>query len=177
MCTRTTLGELVRHAFNTIIAEIIPTSSSLQVRILMDEMSLYLPNRAGEFNRSVRALAEAQVNIVAFSIDQSGPYNIIRLVCDKPQIAKEQLEKYAVGVSNAKVLAIPLPHEPGRLHRVVELLANQKINIEYGYQAPRPGSTEAIVFFKTNDNNRARQLLLDNQLEDLDSITEASASE
>ena len=137
---------------------------------MINEISLYLPDKPGEFDRCLTALAEADVNVLAFSVDRAGPYSILKLICDDPHKAEEQLNKYAFGVSKTKVLAIPLPHRPGQLRKVTEVLASHRINVDYGYLTLRPKNNTAIVLLKTNNDKVARRILRRKGLRDLISI-------
>lgn len=130
---------------------------------MVTELSLHVPNRPGEFAKILKVLAEIKVNVLAFTIDAAGgSFGIIRLVCRPVEEAIDQLYKYAYSIKKEQVLAIPMPQEPGQLQPIVELLAKEGINIEYGYLTLRPGTNEAIVMLKPNKYEQAIEFLKKN---------------
>jgi len=142
--------------------------------LMITEISLHVPNRPGQFARTLKSLAKGNVNVLAFAIDQAGVYSIMRLVCHPLDKAVEQLQKYAYSIVQERLFAIPIPQESGKLQPVTELFGKNDINIEYGYLTLRPGTNEAIVLLKTDDDEKekiARKLLIENGCEDLDDLT------
>lgn len=137
---------------------------------MLDEIILYVPNVPGQLKMALKALAEGQVNLLAFSLEQAGPYGIVRLIADDLERAEEQLRKHAFGLLKTKVFAIAMPHKPGALQDVTEALAAEGINIEYGYVAMPRKTTEAIILLKINREEEARALFREKGIQDLDEI-------
>ncbi len=139
---------------------------------MIDEITLYVPNVPGQLDRAFKALAEAQVNLLAFSLEQAGAYGIVRLIADSIENARNQLEKYAFGLTTTKVFAIEMPHKPGALQDVTEALATAAINIEYGYVAMPRRTTEAIILLKVKEEKEkdAKRVLAEKGIRDLDEI-------
>jgi len=139
---------------------------------LIDEITLYVPNIPGQLDRALRALAEAQVNLLAFSLEQAGPYGIVRLIADSVEKAEEQLKKYAFGLTRTKVFAIEMPHKPGALQDVTQALAASAINIEYGYVAMPRRTTEAIILIKIKEGKEedAKRVFVGKGIQDLNEL-------
>ena len=137
---------------------------------MLTELSLYLPNKAGQLNAVLTELSMANVNVLALSIDQAGVYSAVRIICDDVRKAKTKLKGPRYFYSETKVFAIPLPHHAGELKKVTQLLSDNGINIEYGYLGWSPGLQNAIVLLKTNNVNRARKILRASDYEDLTNI-------
>lgn len=138
---------------------------------MIDEITLYVPNLSGQLNRSLKALAEAEVNLIALSVEQTGAYSIVRLVPDDVEKAERQLQKYAFGLSKTKVLAVAVPDKPGGLQDVTEIFAANGINIEYGYVAMPRKSGEAVILLKVNKEEEARDVLIRKGIRDLDEMS------
>jgi len=145
---------------------------------MIREFSLFLLNKPGQLSGALRALAEAKVNVQAFSIEQAGAYSVVRLICNKIPQARKQLRKHAYGFTETDVFAIHLWHEPGELERVADLFGRNSVNIEYGYLTLVPKTTEAIVIIKADEENeeKAKKLLRDNNLKDCTRIPDQAAT-
>lgn len=142
--------------------------------VMLTEISVHLPNRPRELAEALQALKKANVNVLAFTIDQAGAYSIVRLICHPLKKAIEQLHEHVYSISDARVLAIPLLHEPGELYQLVDLLGANEINIEYGYLTLQSDAKRAIVLLKITGNkeneDKAKNLLIEKGYEDLDAI-------
>jgi hypothetical protein len=136
---------------------------------LIDEITLYVPNIAGQVNRALKALAEAEVNLLAFSLEQAGPYGIVRLIVSDMEKAKASLQKYAFGLTVTKVFAVAIPHEPGALQDVTEVLAANSISIEYGYVAMPQKANQALILLKVSNEkeDEARKFLASRDLNEI----------
>lgn len=141
---------------------------------MIPEITLYLPNISGQLKGVLKALADVDVNIQAFSIEVAGEYSTVRLICDKHKKAIEQFQKKAFSFSTEKVLGIELTHVSGELLRIAELLGEKDINIEYGYLTLLPKSDRAIVllFVKENNAKKAEKLLKDNKFKSRNTISD-----
>ncbi len=138
---------------------------------MLKEISVHLPNRPGQLNTVLESLTFADVNVWAFSIDQSGVYSIIRLICEPWKIAIKQLRRSAYSITEENVFAIPLSHEPGQLQPITKLLGENNVNIEYGYLSFQPATNKAIVFLKTNNDDLTKEILSSNGYQDLDDLS------
>jgi len=141
---------------------------------MLPQISLYLPNKAGQLSKALNALSEGDVNVQAFSIEQAGPYSAIRLVCHPHKKGIDQLRKYTFGFSEENVFAVSLSHESGQLRRVMELFGTQEINVEYGYLTVISGTNQAVVIIKieTSKEKAAEELLKKHGFKSLNEIPE-----
>ncbi|MBT4889993.1 MAG: amino acid-binding protein [Rhodospirillales bacterium] len=137
---------------------------------MISEVSVFLPNVAGELNRTLRVLANEDVNVLAFSIDQAGACSIIRLICSNPDKANELLKERGIVVEQSDVLALKMKHKAGELERVTEALTDAHVNIEYGYLTVIGGTSQAIVILKTGDETKALEVVQGAGFEDVTSL-------
>jgi hypothetical protein len=141
---------------------------------LISEITLYVPNLSGQLNKSLEALSEANVNLLALCVEQTGAYSTLRIIPDDLEKAKKQLKKHAFGFSTTEVFAIAVPHEAGGLQDFTELLANSGVNIEYAYVAMPRKIGEAIILVKTNKEEKVKEILLTRKdIHDLDKIVKS----
>jgi hypothetical protein len=109
------------------------------------QTQVLLPNQSGELERLSRAIAEAGVNIHAIMVRDDAAGSTVRLVLDKPKVAREALEKHHLAVTESKIVAVLCPDRPGEFWKVSAALASHNANIQYSYTAAKPVRGKAVV--------------------------------
>jgi hypothetical protein len=94
------------------------------------ELSLRLPNSPGALARVCRALSDERVNILAMTLESGGT---LRLVVDNPLHAHETLREQHYQPEQRDVLFTTIPNEPGSLSRVLRVMADEGVNLDYAY--------------------------------------------
>jgi hypothetical protein len=116
------------------------------------ELTLRVPNTPGALARVCQALADERVNIIAMDVNQPGT---IRMVVDNPVHAAESLRERHYQVEEREVLYTLTPNDPGALGRIVQLLADAGINVEYLYTTSMDEAAMAAVVVGVPDVRRA----------------------
>src|SRR5436190_23444947 len=94
------------------------------------ELTVQLANSPGSLGRVAQLLGNARINVLAMSLDASGA---LRMVVDNPLHATGALREQHYQVEERDVLYATVPNEPGSLGRVVKMLAEAGINLDYAY--------------------------------------------
>jgi hypothetical protein len=143
---------------------------------MLTEIVLYMPNRPGELAKALKVLYEVNINVQAFGIEPAEAYTIVRLIIPQDQLvkAKEEFNKNAYRVEEAKVFAVMMPHKPGELLRLAETFGRESVNIEYGYLTLVPKHETAVVIVGIKEDKRglAQTLLEANKFEQVERIPE-----
>jgi hypothetical protein len=121
------------------------------------QISIVQENRVGELSRICSLLAERNVNILAFCIQDIHDFGVLRLVVDNDSRATEALEASKLSFTVTDVVAVEVPHEPGALAKSGRKLADAGINIDYGYAS---GSKDkSLLILKCSDVAKADSTL------------------
>jgi hypothetical protein len=94
------------------------------------ELTVRLANSPGTLGRVAQVLGAERINMLAMSVDPSGA---LRMVVDNPLHAAGSLREQHYQVEERDVLYATLPNEPGSLGKVVKMLAEAGINLDYAY--------------------------------------------
>lgn len=121
------------------------------------QISIFLENKAGRLAHVTRILGESDINIRALSIADTSDFGILRIIVNDPQRAYRILKEKGFTVSETEVIAVQVPDTPGSLADVLEQMAEENLNIEYMYAFLGTTSDEALVIFKIEDIDRARE--------------------
>jgi hypothetical protein len=126
---------------------------------LATQLALLLDNRPGTLARVCEALAEAKVNIYAFSTSDTVDHTVVRLVVSDPQKAIEVFEKRGAQVVESDVLLVPGDNKPGSLAKIAKQLGAAKVNIEYAYCATAPNAKTGLLVLRASDCKKALKVL------------------
>ena len=75
------------------------------------QISFFLQNRVGALLGVARKLEELNIHICAVSIQDSADHAVIRMVVDRPSLAKEALVERGLNVFENELVAVELPVE------------------------------------------------------------------
>jgi hypothetical protein len=125
----------------------------------VEQISIFLENRAGRLTDVTRVLSEAGVNIRALSLADTSDFGILRLIVTDHERAKETLKKNGFTVGRTSVVAVEVDDRPGGLHRILELLSNSQINVEYMYAFVQQSGKNAVLIFRFDRTDQAIDIL------------------
>lgn len=126
---------------------------------MVQQLSVFLQNKAGKIAAITRALEQANVDIRALSIADTTDFGILRMLVNDVETAKNALASQHCIVKVNDVVIVAVPDVPGALARVLELMAEEKIDIEYMYSLFNRGKEDAFMVFRVNDEARLTALL------------------
>ena len=97
---------------------------------IQKELTVRLANSPGTLGRVAQLLGAERINVLAMSLEGGGA---LHLVVDNPLHAAGALREQHYQVEERDVLYTTVPNEPGSLGRVVKMLAEASINLDYAY--------------------------------------------
>ncbi|MEA4965127.1 MAG: ACT domain-containing protein [Oscillospiraceae bacterium] len=132
---------------------------------MVQQLSVFVQNKAGKLAAITKALAEAGIDLRAMSIADTTDFGILRmLVSDIGQARAVLAEQHCIA-SATEVTVVAVPDEPGGLARVLGLLAGAKIDIEYMYSLIGRGESRAYMVFRVSDGKALHRVLAENGLQ------------
>jgi len=117
----------------------------------VQQLSVFLENRAGRLDEVVRLLGEASVNIRALSLADTSDFGILRLIVNDVDKALQVLRDSNHTVSLTEVIAVEVPDHPGGLSSVLDPLSAAGVNVEYMYAFVEKATDKAVVIFRVED--------------------------
>lgn len=119
-------------------------------------------NKPGVIAKVLGEFAQAKINIIAITMMDSVEHGVMRVVFDKPDKAREVLQKLNLPFNETGVLSVTLTNESGALASVAEKLAKNHINISYAYctAGAKGGRTTGVL--KVANVDKAIKLLEQN---------------
>jgi hypothetical protein len=131
--------------------------------MIIKQLSVFLENTSGRLTAVTEALASANINISAFCIADTAEFGILRMIVSKPELAESTLKQKGISVHITDVIAVVVPHEPGGLHRTLQILSSAGVSIEYMYAFAV--SDRATVVIRTDAVEQSIAILQSHKLE------------
>jgi hypothetical protein len=113
--------------------------------MIAHHLSIFAENKPGRLAHLTKILSEADISIRAMKISDLGEFGLIKALVDDPDKAFEALKKAKVSLSKKPIAAVIVEDTPGGLHRVLEILTNQNINVEDAYSYVTGGRGILII--------------------------------
>lgn len=118
--------------------------------MIAKQVSVFLENKSGRLNEVTRILADAGINISAFTIADTSDFGILRLIVSDPEKAWDVLKQHSFSVKITEVVLAKSPNKPGSLTKMLQILSEGGSFIEYMYAFSMEENTATIVIRPTN---------------------------
>ena len=95
------------------------------------QISVFLENRAGQLAEITALLAQNGIDLRAINIAETSDYGVLRLIASHEPQACRVLRENGFIFSSSEVVAAGVPDEPGGLSRLLRLLAENRVAVQY----------------------------------------------
>ena len=123
------------------------------------QVSLFLENKPGHLQHVLKVLAERDINILTLTIAELADYGIVRMIVNRPDEAIAALRTEHITCSATDVLAIAIDDTPGALLKALDTFAARNLNIEYMYAFTEKRDGYAIMIFRFENIDKAKEAL------------------
>ncbi len=127
------------------------------------QLSIYLENKPGHLAAVIRKISKAGINIRALSLADTAEFGILRLITDDVEQAEQLLVEDTI-VRLSDVIAVKMDDRSGGLQKILDILEEAKINIEYMYAFTAPNQNACAVF-RVDNTQSAEDYLNVKQIE------------
>lgn len=125
--------------------------------MIIKQLSVFLQNEMGRLEEVTDILYKHQINISALSIAETAEYGVLRMIVSDTDQAASALKDEDFSVKITDVICIETPDIPGELHKTLQLLSGEGINLSYMYGYSNGGTARLIL--KVSNPSKAIQLL------------------
>ncbi|NTV41954.1 MAG: ACT domain-containing protein [Syntrophobacteraceae bacterium] len=130
----------------------------------VEQISVFLENKAGRLCEVTRILAESGINIRALSLADTSDFGILRLIVNDNNKAREVLKERGFTVGKTEVVAVEVDDRPGGLHRILDVLFRANVNVEYMYAFVQQSGSNAVIIFRFDNPDEALNILKQNSV-------------
>ena len=127
--------------------------------MIIKQISVFIENRSGRLAEVTSIIAEAGCNIRALSIADTTNFGILRLIVDDTEKAEESLRNRGLAVSITNVVSVRIEDKPDGLAKVLRLLSENEVTVEYMYAFISKSDNEAQVVMHIDNAKKADEIL------------------
>ncbi|MGN0795361.1 MAG: amino acid-binding protein [Christensenellales bacterium] len=127
--------------------------------MLVNQIAVFLENRAGRLLSLSKALSDAKIDLVSLNIADTSDFGIVRMITSDNEKAIKALKDAGFVVKENELIGIEVDDVPGGLTKVLEGLASSDIDIEYLYSYAKNKSSKATILVKAADLDKANSIL------------------
>ena len=125
----------------------------------IEQISVFMENKAGRLARVTDVISEAGIHIKSMIVTDTTDFGVLRMLVDDPQKAVNALKNRGFASSITLVNAVELKNTPHEIHKILLLLNNAGINVEYMYAYTQPERNTTMMIFMSDNIEKATRLL------------------
>jgi len=121
--------------------------------MFIKQVSVFLENTKGTLCHMTRLLARENINLLAMSVADTSGFGIIRLIVSSSDVEKAvaALRQDGEMAKVNEVVCVRIPNEAGGLARVLTVLEDGGVSIEYSYSFCRSNVQDALIVLRPSD--------------------------
>jgi hypothetical protein len=128
------------------------------------QLTVFIENRTGRLSEVLNVLKDNNVNILSLSLADTTEYGLLRLIVDNAKLGKEKLSENGFSSLLSDVSIIKISHKVGSLQKLLKVIDDNGVNIEYMYGLSIEGE-DAYVVLKASDVVKIDAILTENKIE------------
>ena len=128
------------------------------------QISVFVENKPGQLAELTRLLEENKIDMRALSIAETKDFGILRLIVDDAYNTVRILKEAGFICSLTPVLAVAISDTPGSLVRILDILGQGGVNLEYTYAFIARKKDTAYLILRVTDKDKAIELLTQNDI-------------
>ena len=133
------------------------------------QISVFVENKPGALYALTAVLAQGQIDMRALSLAETKDFGIVRLIVNDLYKATTLLKDAGYVHSLTPVVGVAIPDVPGGLNRVLQVLTDAKVNVEYMYAFLGGKDVDhAYMIFRVADEKAAETALASRGIQVLD---------
>ena len=133
------------------------------------QISVFVENKPGALYALTAVLAQGQIDMRALSLAETKDFGIVRLIVNDLYKTTTLLKDAGYVHSLTPVVGVAIPDVPGGLNRVLHVLTDAKVNVEYMYAFLGGKDVDhAYMIFRVADDKAAETALASRGIQVLD---------
>ena len=131
------------------------------------QLTVPVDNKPGRLAQVSGILNREKINIRAITISSFGDKGFFNILVDDPRLALKALKKEGVEARLKEIIAVVIDDKPGGMDRLVQLLAEKKINIENAYGFVLESNKTAVFVVDVSDIDGTQKILREHKFKTL----------
>jgi hypothetical protein len=131
--------------------------------MIIPQLSVFLENKSGRLTEVLDVLGKENFRITALTVADTSEFGILRLIVSDPEKAKALLKEQHFTVNLSEVISVIAPNEAKYYAKVLKILSDLDISVEYTYAFSR--GSKSIIILRCSNNEMAIKALKEHEME------------
>jgi hypothetical protein len=132
--------------------------------MLIKQISVFVENKQGRLHMLTEVLAKEGIDLKAMTIADTTDFGIMRCIVQEPEKTLKVIRDNNFTATITEVIAAEVPDVPGGLSKVLKILSENGISVEYLYSFVRMHKNNALIIFRVEDPAHAVEILKANNV-------------
>jgi len=128
-------------------------------QMFVKQLSVFMENKPGRLYHLTKTLGDNGIDLVTLSIADTKDFGIVRFIARDNAKALEVLRKAGFTVGETELIGIEVDDRAGALSRVLEILEENNISIEYLYSFVLTSCKKAKILLRVENAAEALKIL------------------
>lgn len=124
------------------------------------QISVFLENKSGSLAEMARYLAKRSISLRAMSLAETRDFGTVRLIVADTDACEKALKEADYHFIESNVLAIVVTDKAGGMADILEIIAQEHVNVEYAYSMIESKKGSAIIILRVDDPIKATTALI-----------------
>ena len=126
---------------------------------MISQLSIFAENSKGAMLRVSKVISDAGIDIYNVVTNDSAEFGIVRMLVTDPERAEELLKSEGYMCKLDKVIGVEIPDDVGSLTKLLDIIQNSNINIDYLYVSYSRDSKPPLAVMKVVGDAEVEQFL------------------
>jgi hypothetical protein len=131
--------------------------------MIIQQLSVFLENKSGRITEVLEVLGRDNIRITALTVADTSEFGILRLLVSDPVKAREVLRDNSFTVNVSEVISVVAPNEAKNYARVLKILSDLNISVEYTYAFST--GEKSYIILRCSNNEEAIEALKSHEME------------
>ena len=128
--------------------------------MVIKQISVFLENKPGQLAEFSKVLEKNHINMRALSIAEEHDFGVLRIIVDDPYNASRVLKDEGYILQITPVLAAEVSDKPGSLVKLLTILGDEGVNLNYTYAFVTRRKDYAYMILRVDNIERAKTILI-----------------
>ena len=119
--------------------------------MFIKQVSVFMENRPGRLAEIAQVLSDNKIDVRAVNITDTPDFGILRMIVNTPEKAEQVLRENNMTAHITDVLAVSIDDTIGAFSRMISILKDAGISIDYIYSFIGEKSSQAVLVIRTNN--------------------------
>ena len=120
--------------------------------MIIQQLSIFLENKSGRLAEVLEILGKEDINITALSVADTEKFGLVRIITPEPAKARDIIKQHGFTCNVTDVVSVATPNGAIHYAKILKILSNIKISVEYTYAFSYGDKTMIILRCDANQN-------------------------